>query len=241
MRKSHRYWREDLGSKSSRCCHVPQQPGSVAEGSGESGTLLWCDVFYFVGANHSVAPVHFFYRKHSMRPGHFIGRHKHLYERMCCTRSISMWPDCSTTGAILSITSSSAVCKSTLYHPFPLPVHSKVCRDGTTRQAVSRPREHPSLAAMPNAGRGCSLVFLRSEAYTSLDPCVSYQGKYDEADPLFIRAISIGEKTLGPDHRDVAVRLINRAGLLKIQVRVGSCCVEVVRDAQFSNVCSCLV
>ncbi|CAN0601310.1 unnamed protein product, partial [Ectocarpus sp. 12 AP-2014] len=37
------------------------------------------------------------------------------------------------------------------------------------------------------------------------------QGKYDEADPLYLRAIEIGEKTLGPDHPDLATRLNNRA------------------------------
>ena len=45
------------------------------------------------------------------------------------------------------------------------------------------------------------------------------QGKYDEADPLYLRAIEIGEKTLGPDHPDLATRLNNRARLLESQVR----------------------
>ncbi|CAM9170840.1 unnamed protein product, partial [Ectocarpus sp. 8 AP-2014] len=40
-------------------------------------------------------------------------------------------------------------------------------------------------------------------------------GKYDEADPLYLRAIEIGEKTLGPDHPALATRLNNR-GLLSI-------------------------
>ncbi|CAN0356259.1 unnamed protein product, partial [Ectocarpus fasciculatus] len=45
------------------------------------------------------------------------------------------------------------------------------------------------------------------------------QGKYQEADPLYLRAIEIGERTLGADHPDLATRLNNRAGLLEKQVR----------------------
>ena len=44
------------------------------------------------------------------------------------------------------------------------------------------------------------------------------QGKYDEAKPLYERAIAIGEKTLGPDHPNVATLLNNLAGLLSSQV-----------------------
>ncbi|CAN0505877.1 unnamed protein product, partial [Ectocarpus sp. 12 AP-2014] len=46
------------------------------------------------------------------------------------------------------------------------------------------------------------------------------QGKYDEAEPLYIRAIAIREKALGPDHPDVASCLNNLAGLRQSQVRV---------------------
>ena len=46
-----------------------------------------------------------------------------------------------------------------------------------------------------------------------------FQGKFDEADPLYLRAIEIGEKTLGPDHPDLATLLKNRARLLQQQVR----------------------
>jgi len=44
------------------------------------------------------------------------------------------------------------------------------------------------------------------------------QRKYDEAKPLFERAIEIGEKTLGPGHPDFAARLNNFAMLLESQV-----------------------
>ncbi|CAN0446569.1 unnamed protein product, partial [Ectocarpus sp. 12 AP-2014] len=43
------------------------------------------------------------------------------------------------------------------------------------------------------------------------------QGKYVEADRLCLRDIEMGEGTLGPDHPDVAIRLNNRAELLRAQ------------------------
>lgn len=47
-----------------------------------------------------------------------------------------------------------------------------------------------------------------------------WQGNYDEADPLFLRAIDIHEKALGPDHPQLGQPLNDRALLLKTQVRV---------------------
>lgn len=47
----------------------------------------------------------------------------------------------------------------------------------------------------------------------------TFQGKYDEAEPLYVRAIAIVEKALGPEHPDLAVWLRNRAALLQKQVR----------------------
>jgi len=44
------------------------------------------------------------------------------------------------------------------------------------------------------------------------------QGKYNQAKPLYERAVEIGEKTLGPNHPDVATGLNNLALLLKAQV-----------------------
>lgn len=46
----------------------------------------------------------------------------------------------------------------------------------------------------------------------------SLQGKYDEAGPLYERSLAIREKTLGPDHPDVAESMNNRAVLLDNQV-----------------------
>lgn len=54
------------------------------------------------------------------------------------------------------------------------------------------------------------------------NPALSFlvlQGKYDEADPLYLRAIAITEKALGPDHPSLAESLNNRAELLTAQVR----------------------
>lgn len=55
-----------------------------------------------------------------------------------------------------------------------------------------------------------------------VDPCmpVRVQERYAEADPLFVRAIEIGEKAHGPDHPKLATSLNNQAWLLKAQVRI---------------------
>ena len=73
--------------------------------------------------------------------------------------------------------------------------------------------------------QGCVVehLFLRSYACI-LRPFVSkrfvaFQGRLDEAGPLYDRSLAIREKALGPDHPDVAVSLNNRAGLLSAQVR----------------------
>jgi len=42
-------------------------------------------------------------------------------------------------------------------------------------------------------------------------------GRYDEAEPLFRRALAIDEKALGPNHPNVAIRLNNLANLLADQ------------------------
>ena len=44
------------------------------------------------------------------------------------------------------------------------------------------------------------------------------QGKYDDAEPLFKRALAIREETLGRRHPDVATSLTNLAILLESQV-----------------------
>ena len=44
------------------------------------------------------------------------------------------------------------------------------------------------------------------------------QGKYDDAEPLYKRALVIREETLSPRHPDVATSLNNLASLLNSQV-----------------------
>lgn len=48
---------------------------------------------------------------------------------------------------------------------------------------------------------------------------VTFQGKYDEADPLYGRSLALREKALGPNHPMVAQSLTNRARLLDREVR----------------------
>ena len=60
--------------------------------------------------------------------------------------------------------------------------------------------------ARPNGDFQHQIVFLAN------------QGKYDDAEPLYKRALTIREETLGPRHPDVAQSLNNLAGLLKSQV-----------------------
>eukprot|EP00903_Cladosiphon_okamuranus_P018852 g17340.t1 len=52
---------------------------------------------------------------------------------------------------------------------------------------------------------------------TRLSVVLEKTGKYAEADLLLLRAIENGEKTLGPDHPDIATRLQTRALLLEAQ------------------------
>ncbi|MBE9180882.1 tetratricopeptide repeat protein [Oculatella sp. LEGE 06141] len=47
------------------------------------------------------------------------------------------------------------------------------------------------------------------------------QGRYGEAEPLYLRALDIGEAQLGANHPAVATRLNNLAGLYKLQGRYG--------------------
>lgn len=47
-----------------------------------------------------------------------------------------------------------------------------------------------------------------------------FQGKYTEADPLYLRAIEVAEKMLGRDHPYLATSFNNRAELLRAQARV---------------------
>lgn len=74
-------------------------------------------------------------------------------------------------------------------------------------------------------GRGYPALFLR---YSHFNLTLKHdfmtlptfiQGKYAEAEPLYVRATEILEKALGPEHPNVATPLNNRAWLLRAQVR----------------------
>ena len=62
--------------------------------------------------------------------------------------------------------------------------------------------------------RVCTAVILTFVAM------VPWQGNYEEAEKLYRQAISIGEKTLGKEHPDVAVWYSNLGLLLKTNVSV---------------------
>lgn len=51
---------------------------------------------------------------------------------------------------------------------------------------------------------------------------VTFQGNYEEAEPLYERSLAIDEQVHGPDSPEVASGLNNRALLLESQVRAAS-------------------
>ena len=55
-----------------------------------------------------------------------------------------------------------------------------------------------------------------------MEDIFGFQGELKKAEPLWHRAIEIGEKVLGKDHPDVAVWYNNLAGLYQAQVRLFS-------------------
>ena len=59
----------------------------------------------------------------------------------------------------------------------------------------------------------------RHQTFFSLSLPVTFQGKYEEAGPLYRRSLAIKEKVYGPDHPHVATGLNNWALLLCKQVR----------------------
>ena len=56
-----------------------------------------------------------------------------------------------------------------------------------------------------------------STTLNNLAGLLESQGKYEEAEPLYRRALKIYEKALGPDHPSVATTLNNLATLYKSQ------------------------
>ena len=60
-----------------------------------------------------------------------------------------------------------------------------------------------------------------SPAASTTSPCsIDAQGRYEEAEPLYERALAISETALGPEHPDVATSLNNLAALHRAQGRL---------------------
>ena len=120
--------------------------------------------------------------------------------------------------------------------PLHCPVHYMVHFEGKDAEAQSLYErcqeiqekalgpEHPSLAITLN-----NRVLLTPVALTTPLLCfpLTLQGKYPEADRLFLRAIEIWEKALGPEHPNVALPLNNRAMLLTKKVRAQEMLLEI--------------
>lgn len=62
----------------------------------------------------------------------------------------------------------------------------------------------------------CSTPYLALTALLSI--FAIFQGKFKEAEPLYKHSLAVYERVCGPDHREVAAVLNNRAGLLERQV-----------------------
>jgi Tetratricopeptide repeat len=72
---------------------------------------------------------------------------------------------------------------------------------------MPRPAEHPNTAIRLN-----NLALLLRDTH-----------RLAEAEPLFLRALAITEKSFGPEHPNVAIRLNNLAGLLLLIGHYHSC------------------
>lgn len=72
---------------------------------------------------------------------------------------------------------------------------------------------HPAGVGLPVSRPRCRGREAAAELYRA-------QGKYAEADPLYKRAFAIAEKTLGPDHPAIGIRLNNLAELYRAQGRL---------------------
>lgn len=65
-----------------------------------------------------------------------------------------------------------------------------------------------------------ALGYLQFQAYNSeyFVPISCLQGRIEEADQLYVRALEINEMSVGPDHRGVGTIFHNRAAVLEKQV-----------------------
>ncbi len=91
------------------------------------------------------------------------------------------------------------------------------------RRSLSRPRQiRPSRAALQTLtqhprNRAGSRPPSVGTSLNNLAGLYEAQGKYDQAEPLYKRSLSIRETALGPDHPDVGTSLNNLAGLYEAQ------------------------
>ena len=82
------------------------------------------------------------------------------------------------------------------------------------RNSTQQPR---SVAGGVRLNNVTALLSLLTPKLACLALTLQAQGKLDEAEPLMRRDLSITEKSLGPDHPDVATGLNNLAQLLKVR------------------------
>jgi tetratricopeptide (TPR) repeat protein len=87
--------------------------------------------------------------------------------------------------------------------------------DGTKAYQAGRYSEAEKLLklALTEAERFGPSDLRLATSLNSLAVLHKAQGKYDQAEPLYKRALAIWEKALGPEHPDVATSLNNLAGL----------------------------
>ena len=77
-----------------------------------------------------------------------------------------------------------------------------------------------SLVCCPNSGFSQSDSLAEARQLNEQGVTLFHQGRYAEAEPLYKRSLAIREKTLGPDHPDVAQSLNNLALLYQAQGRL---------------------
>ena len=83
---------------------------------------------------------------------------------------------------------------------------------------------HGGTSANTLTGLVSSSTILSQKRYVAHEqpPC-DLQGKYAQTESLLLRTIVIEEKTLGPDHLEVAATRYDLACVLVVQVRVVAC------------------
>jgi len=86
--------------------------------------------------------------------------------------------------------------------------------------------DHPNVATLLNnlarllKKQVNILTSFRSITAPRYGGLLSFQGKYDEAEPLYKQSLEIKKKVYGEDHPSIATGLNNLAGLLQKQVPI---------------------